>query len=289
MDGNGYDYTFTGALASPDVYIPNVYNSYSVVTAHFGIVPLTMTSWNSGTNTGTFEIYPNWAFGNFGTADLLTTTDLQNEIAAVTTIYAAERVTTALGLGISMEGIHVENPLACQTLYWAGAGWGGATRSAIKNPYFNSDPAMPNYAPSQSPTPAQLALFYCQQSFPFIAQASNGSVAHLVLDGGDFGQFSTSPPLIIEQGPYRFLSARALSGLAALNERVADSGGYSYAELGGYNQIETQANGAGEWDGDYFLPHGMTDTYHAALTYITQGRLTVLTTATVLRLGCHRI
>jgi hypothetical protein len=39
-DGNGYAYSFTATIASPDQYINTVYNSYTVVTDHFGIVPL---------------------------------------------------------------------------------------------------------------------------------------------------------------------------------------------------------------------------------------------------------
>ena len=50
---NYYCYTFTGVITSPDIFVGTVYNSYMLKTADFGIVPLTMTNWNSGTNTGT--------------------------------------------------------------------------------------------------------------------------------------------------------------------------------------------------------------------------------------------
>ena len=62
---NYYCYTFTGVITSPDVYVGTVYNSYMLKTADFGIVPVTMTKWNSGTNTGTFQIWPNWGFFYF--------------------------------------------------------------------------------------------------------------------------------------------------------------------------------------------------------------------------------
>ena len=165
-DGNGYDYSFTATVASPDQYVGTVYNSYTIATAHFGVIPLTMTAWNAGTGVGTFQIWSPWVFANYGVNDLTATTDMQAEVAAVTTLYAAERVVVAQGMGITLEGIHIENPSACSSLFIAQAGWGGATTNEVKNPYFNYDPSL---------TGSALPLLYCQRSFPFIGAEAGGA------------------------------------------------------------------------------------------------------------------
>jgi hypothetical protein len=279
-------FTFTGVISSPDSNIPNVYNSFTILTQHFGVIPLTLNSWNAGTNTGTFETTPAWTTANFGRIDLHNTglTDIGTEIAAVTTIFATERVTIANGFGISLEGVHVKNPNACQTLYYLTNVWLGAASASIKNVYFNSDPGLTVYAPANNPSSAQLALFYCQQTFPFIGQQL-GLYARLDIDGGDFGQHDyvsrgVSAPLLLEVFPGITLSGRGLDNLAPLNERVSDTIWYSYRELGGFNQIDTQFNGAGDWDNNYFLPHALIDsgTWPASCgvaCYITQGHLAV--------------
>jgi hypothetical protein len=278
-------FTFRAVVASPDVHFPNVYNSFAIVTRHFGVIPLTLNSWAAGTNTGTFEVTPAWATAHFGRVDLSNAqnTDLASEIAVVTTIYAVERVIVVEGVGVSLEGVHVENPNACQTLYYLTSVWRGASRSSLKNLFLNSDPARPDFSPSHGPTPGQLAQFYCQQVFPFIGQNVSSSADRLDVDGGDYGQSAmgtASAPLLFEFFPGRTISARGLSGLAAINERVFDLNWYSYTELGGFGQIDTQANGAGDWDNNYFLPHGLTDpaawpSSCGVACYVTQGHLTV--------------
>lgn len=256
-DGNGLDYTFTTKIVSPDGYIGNVYNAFMMMTDHFGIVPMTMARWKPGTSVAMFQIVPAWVFSNFGTADLTSTTDLEAEISAANKIYAAEQVQVVEGLGVSLEGIHVES-VACQKLYRAAMGFGGATRQSIKNIFFNADPSLAGLATG---TDAQKALFYCTQTFPFIQQGSGGASAHLDIDGGDFAQQNSSAPLLIEQGPHRFLSARNLAQVVGFNERIWDNGGYSFSELPSSYQIETVPNGAGEWDSWYSPPPITYGTY----------------------------
>ena len=85
-------------------------------TADFGIVPAIMTNWNSGTHTGTFQIWQNWGFYYFpSTVNAISVSNLQSEIQAVTTIYAAERVTVLYGGAFDLTGAHIENPEACTT------------------------------------------------------------------------------------------------------------------------------------------------------------------------------
>lgn len=273
FSGSSLSYTFTGVLASPDAYVARVYNAWIIPTAHFGIVPLTMTNWNSGTNTATFAIDPAWEYTNFGLANLVTGTDIQSEIAAATTIYAAEKVTVAHGLGITMTGVHIENPDACTTLFYSDAGFGGAKSSEIRNPYFNYDPALTSYGPTNSPSAANLARYYCQQSFPFI-YVGKGSANTLLLDGGDYGQDSCSNPcssLIIQVTTQRALTVRRVVGLASPFNLTGLY--YGSENVGTEATYETATNGAGEWDGNYFLPTKLVGT--DALKTITNGPLTV--------------
>jgi hypothetical protein len=277
-------FTFTGVIASPDRYWPNVYNSFTIVTKHFGIVPLTLDSWDAGTSSGTFHITPAWATANFGDIDLSLAfnSSLARDIQAVTTIYAAERVTIVQGMGVSLEGVHIENPNACQTLYYVTSVWAGAKRGTLKNLFFDSDPGLANYVPANRPTQQQLAWFYCQQAFPFVGTSAAGAQGRLDIDGGDFAQNLNSPPLLFELYTGFALSARELSGIAQINERVWDTNWFSYQEPGGFGQIDTQFNGAGDWDNDYFLPHALDaqvspcpNTGGNARCVVTEGHLAV--------------
>jgi hypothetical protein len=261
--GGGYLYTFASAIAAPDAYWPNVYNSFVINTAHFGLVPLTLTNWNARSNTATFQIWPQWVYGNWGNYnyDMTASTDIQAEVAAATTVYATERMTIFNGPAISAEDVHLETD-GCQTLYDGTAQFGGASRATIKNVYFNGDAALRQYAPAQNPSQANLGMFYACQSFPVIRDARNAQ-HRLRIEGGDFGQNYNSPGIIIEQGPTRFLRFIDVGGIGNfINMRVATSGGGTFAQPsasgGGTQQIETQEQGAGEFDRDYFLPRGFS-------------------------------
>src|SRR5262249_32805815 len=41
---NACGYSFTATISSPDANVGTVYNSYMVATAHFGVIPLTLTA-----------------------------------------------------------------------------------------------------------------------------------------------------------------------------------------------------------------------------------------------------
>ena len=116
MSGINYVYTFTTTIASPDIYFGSVYNALNLVTAHFGVIPIVMTNWNSGTNVATFQTLAAWSFSNYqNNVNLITATDLQAEIQAVSTLYAAERVTIANGGGVHLINTFIENSDACTT------------------------------------------------------------------------------------------------------------------------------------------------------------------------------
>jgi hypothetical protein len=265
---SNYCYTFTGVITSPDIYIPSVYNSYMFVTADFGVVPVIMNSWNSGTNTGTFEILPMWGYFYFqpGT-NALTISNLQSEIQAVTTLYAAERVTTFYGPAFDAVGVHVENPTACTTFIDAFAGFGGDNGITIERSFFNYDPSLNQYKPANSPSPAQLALFYCQQSFPFIFDEPNGA-AYINLRNNNFGQLPSSDPVIIDLAENGFNNL-VISGSrnTLVNPSMRNVSKYQAVDAGdisgGYFAAYTAGLGGGEWDQTPFL----------ATNYMAQGQL----------------
>ncbi len=197
---NYYCYSFTGVVSSADVYVGSVYNSYMLKTTDFGIVPLIMTSWNASMSTGTFQIWPNWGFYYFqNSTNAISLTNLQSEIQAVTTIYSAERVTVLSGFAFDLTGAHIENPKACTTFIDDGGTNAGDSGISVRRTYFNGEISLNQYKPANKPTPAQLALFYCQQSFPFIL-ADTGASGSITLENNMFGQLSTgaSDPIIID-------------------------------------------------------------------------------------------
>jgi hypothetical protein len=284
-------FSFTATIASPDAFWCNVYNSFAVVTAHFGVVPLRCTNWNGGTITATLQTTVAWTTANFGRIALHNSgnSDLTAELQAVTSIYAAERLTIANGMGISLEGTHIENATGCTTLYDMSGFTFGMTAASVKNVLFNYDPALTVYAPSNGPTDVQLALFYCQQTFPLVVkELDDGEFGSLSLENIEFAQSdyisggTPSAPLLFQLFPANGgVSAKNLRSIAPFNLQVYDVNWYSYAEIGAFGQIDTVPGGAGDWDngGAYFMPHGISDlggcsSSHPVACYIAAGHLT---------------
>jgi hypothetical protein len=170
--GNLFTYAFSTTIASPDIWVQAVYNSYAVITAHFGVIPLQPTAWNSVTHVMSFSIVPSWGNFYFGQANAVTASDLQAEIQAATTLYATERVTTFWGEGIYAVGQHVENPSACTTLLHAGHGFNGDAGNTIVKTRFNYDPGLPGF---NTGSPPQQAMYACQQAFGLIIGDQSGS------------------------------------------------------------------------------------------------------------------
>jgi hypothetical protein len=166
--------TFTATVASPDTYVGTpVYNTYTLVTSHYGVLPLTMTAWNATTGVGTFATTPIWGLYYYPSANPAATTDIQTEIQAATTIYASEMVTIFYGSSVSVNGAHIENPQAPTTLFntqTAFQGKPGVNQASLKNAYLNWDPSLTGWSPygTENPTPSQLAMYYAQSVNPFI-------------------------------------------------------------------------------------------------------------------------
>ena len=302
-NGNGNnqftDYSFTAVIASPDRNIPNVYNSWMIVTSHFGVVPVIMTGWNSGTNTATFMIFPPWVLSNYGTNTLYNSTfpeysvtDINTEIQAATTIYGAERGTVFYGPGIHAIGVTVEETSACSTLVdmtdptvfgtspdiTAGGLW-----DEIDNLNIN-DPANSQWAPADLPSQPQLAIFYCSATFPFIYIPYT---SHVELNGGSYGQTSQAQPVIIDIAAQpvginthtQFSQRNVASPLFAPNVRYSGgTGGLGAGFVSITNEYLDQysnGHGAGNWDRTPFLPHQPCCTLYNQSLYATFGELAV--------------
>jgi hypothetical protein len=174
-NSNTFIYNFSTTLASPDVYVPFVYNSYEIVTAHFGVIPLVPIKWNAGTNVMQFQILTSWGLHFFGGGNAIGQSDLQNEIQAVTKVYAAERVTVYQGEGITAIGQHIENPTACTTLVENGHGFAGDVGMYLRRIRLNADPGMSAYSPANQPgSDYYQSLYYCAKVFGIIIGDATG-------------------------------------------------------------------------------------------------------------------
>ena len=260
----GNDFQFTTVL-SPcgDSNVPNVYTAWTIPTTNWGVVPATLVSWNAGTCTATLHVDQDWRFSISDNNNI--TSSIEAEITAAPTFYAAERLYVFWGDGITAENIHIENPVGCTTLFFANQVWNGLNSNKIVSPFFNYDPALTAFGPAFGPNAAQLAEFYCQKAFPFIEQTPHDG-SRLEIDGGTYGAPTNDPPspLLIRAGAYgRFLKARALNQIGLLNLQVSgdDFGAAPSSEA---NILETQANGLGEWDENYFLPPKLIRVLHGS-------------------------
>jgi len=250
-DDNSYTYTFAATIASPDVYVGTVYTAYTVKTDDHGVVPLIMTTFNSETGVGSFQILRTWSSYYFAGRNALSMSNLEAEIQAVTMIYASETVTTIHGGHVTVNGLHVENPAAPTTLVNANAN-GPVSIQGLLNDY---DPSLSAYRPTNRPTPAQLALYYTQQTFPFIAINS----AHVHLFDSDLGM-TTDPVLIdwVRNGSnVENFWMEKVANAGPLNVRVVTgSGGFEVSGLP--SLINTSNLGGGIYDTDYFFSTAKT-------------------------------
>lgn len=233
---------FTAVVASPDTAMNNAtYDSAAVNLTGFGVVPLRLESFNTGTNTATFSLLPAWVLANFNySSNVSTGTDLHTEIAAATTLYACENITVFSGRDIHASDIHVENANALTRLI---SSEGGV--STLDNFLFNYEISHGDYATSVTDT---LALFMCQQCFPFIYQ----SQSKLTLSNNYFAQSSIEGIVVDTFGvnTLRFIGSQSLSPpivrycYSSANNIVGDSGNDPYSAV----------RGGGEFDVNPFFP-----------------------------------
>ncbi len=249
---NDFDYSFTATIASPDAFLAaGVYTAFTIVTAHFGVIPMVMTAYNAGTHVASFKILSAWSYYFFPQNNALTTSDLQTEVQAATKVYAVELITSFYGSGFSIQGIHIENPNAATTLIHTFEGIQQGRVVSIDNAYFNYDPSVSYYAPQNSPTDAQLAIYYAQSQFPLIWNQSGP----LSFTNCDFQ--AVTDPVVIDVSPESAL-ATLLSGInfnkfqGGINMRSGELGGFISG--GVYQNNGNSENlGCGWWDKSPFI------------------------------------
>lgn len=246
-------YTFNATISGADTYVNTVYNTYNIATADYGVIPLTMTAYNVGTGVATFQITSLWSNAYFPAGNnALSTTTLQTEIAAVTTLYAAEMVTLFNGSNIHVWGGHVENPSAATTLITTSQIFGSTNTSLVQDMYFDAQPTLNSWAPSTNPSPANLAQYYAQTTGSFISVQQPLDLRNLSLGDPPTGGATPGAPLNIDWTSNQVLklSAQNLTATSGFNSRIT-AGGYPYG-FANPVAIGSQLLGAGFWDTDYF-------------------------------------
>lgn len=280
LHSDGNDAYWTRLCSSPTTQSTDtcgVYNSFTIVTAHYGVIPLVLDAFDTNTNIATFRTWYPWAryfFQNKST--LLTLTDIQAEIAAVTKVYATERVTVYEGTAIRATGGFIEQPQACTTLIHQFGQFNADRGTVIENERINNDLSFYQWAPGASPSDAHLAIYLCAMSFPMIYSDFSNLGASLVLKhingfNNLAGQAAGSHPLVIDlAGQGRFivedvdLHSPNVRTSSALGTNSID--GSQNANTIGGSQGPSLGGGGGEWDITPFVPLKAI-TANAALYY----------------------
>ncbi len=194
---------FNATISSPDIYLgadcaaslaetplrPCVYTAYTFETTSFGVVPATMTAFNSGTNVATFTLLPNWLSSYFNAVNIATDTALGTELTAATKVYASEMPTTFKGSGITVHSVHVENNSAPTTYVYGLQSSGGINlTNSIEDMYVQGDMGLDAEWASSAKDDAAKAWYYAAQLHPSfyvgaadlelnrLLGASNGSI-----------------------------------------------------------------------------------------------------------------
>jgi hypothetical protein len=241
-------------FASPDAnLLAGLYDSFVAITSDHGAVPLQLISIDSS-GSAVLAVWNAWLYQNYGNnANGGIGAALLSSIAAVPSVYASERVVVAKGFGLTLEGVHVENPSACSTLLELSSSWGGQVTNELRDIYFNTDIT----------APAGVENAACQQSFPLIGGSSqrfsSSGPGSVFLRGGNYD--SSSYPINIDLGFQAQIRGDLLNN-ARFNLRVWDDAGHSYGQVArpipfdpsghpSLNQVPTAARGIGWWDNDY--------------------------------------
>lgn len=271
------NFTFTTTIAAPDANwnaCPDggfVYGVATIKLPGFGVVPLRLIAFNSGTNVATFQIESGWTWMYYNQEVALDSgTDFNTQLQAATTLYAVEQCSYFEGPGHLIHCHYENNSL---TSLWDAPGnfsggvytpqttmsGGGAIADEM---LVNNDPSLANFSGSSG---ADLGLFYAAQAFAWVRQVginftmretgvpSGLTGQHLIVEGYDSGNDTTTLQMVFER----------CRGLASPNLRYVGNNGSSYIPAGpGYdNSLTTRGNfgskafGFGEWDRTYWGPN----------------------------------
>jgi hypothetical protein len=160
-----------------------IYTTFTMVTQHFGVVPLLCTGYNKTTHVINLLVFPPWSAFTAPAATtgvFLSLTDFEAEIRACTTLNAATMCFPFNG-PVNAWGPFLESAFASQCV--SSNSVSGETR--IVNMVFDYDITLSQYAPGRTTDPAALAHYYSQHAFPAFMLV-NGNVT---LDNTDAGCF----------------------------------------------------------------------------------------------------
>lgn len=176
-----FNATITDGEASTEVgekLSKGMIDAFCVDLPTYGLIPLRMTAYNTGTGAATFisEVFwSNWAFGE---RNPVSVTDLPTELAAITSIDGAALTTIFYGKGFTAYGVHTENPVALTRLLDASTSFAGVNQITIDDTYMNYDPAFEGVN-------ARLARLSEAFGFIYLTGSMDVKIAGLVSGGGN--------------------------------------------------------------------------------------------------------
>jgi hypothetical protein len=260
------NYTFTTTVSSPDTYLAaGDYDVFTIATDNFGIIPLQLVSYNSGTSVATMRFYQPWLAANFSLAtDIAADTDIEDEVQGATKLYACEQVVTLRGPSFNVNGLHLENQNSVTLFYDHTTGFGGGIQTKIDSLFCNYDVEHE----SEIVDDDTRAVFYGQQSFPWLRHVINDGgcteISNSLLNDGHAGD-----GIIMEiSGADRTLVVRNVE-LAMPVIRVPIE--QSYFD----GSVTNQSRGLGFWDQTPFLPGAENSAGAAVANYLQHRRMYV--------------
>jgi hypothetical protein len=202
--GNGFTYSFTAEVSSPDADLEagGVYQDAVIDDSRFGLIPLTITGYNAGTNVISLTTRSGWSLFYGQGTNLKTGSNLETRIQAATTLGVGERLTTFTGVSINQSGtIHLENASGFTRFLDMSAGFdGGSQVCSFENIHANYDVALPADGDATKQTVKQKL----QRSHPFLS-ISQGNA--LTFNGVRLSQTSAGgASLVIETNGGQALS-----------------------------------------------------------------------------------
>jgi hypothetical protein len=260
------NYTFTTTVSSPDAYIAaGDYDVFTVATSNFGIVPLELVSYNSGTSVATMRFYQPWLAANFSLAtDIAADTDIEDEVQGATTLYACEQVVTLRGPSFNVNGLHLENQGSVTLFYDHTTSFGGGIQTKIDSLFCNYDVEQESIVVDEDTR----AVFYGQQSFPWLRHVINDGgcteLSNSLLNDGHAGD-----GIIIEiSGADRTFVVRNVEMAMPILRVPLEQ---SYFD----GTAANQSRGIGFWDQTAFLPGAETSASNGVANYLQHRRMYV--------------
>jgi len=166
--------TFTAVVTNEDQILNDGgYEKFAIKTERWGIIPLELVSWDTGSNTITLRIDPVWQAATLG-INHNPSASFETDIAAVTKLYANEWLRMFIGPA-KVKGVHIENANAAHTLLWVELFFANSNTASLEDIFYNN---RIDAGQSSDGEPA-IAAYYIQNVTPHILMDANGSKAYV--------------------------------------------------------------------------------------------------------------